>query len=87
MSCSADTGSEVWTDNGNEIAYADYVRQEIVYTLPKFILLDPKIVLKDVTKYKYLKRDVQVCERTLVYFKEEVKYPADVEGKQFSFLF
>uniref|UniRef100_A0A3Q2XIB7 Class II histocompatibility antigen, B-L beta chain-like n=1 Tax=Hippocampus comes TaxID=109280 RepID=A0A3Q2XIB7_HIPCM len=79
VSCSPDTDLEVWTDNGNEIAYADYVRQEIVYTVPKFILLDPKMVLKNFTKYKYSKRDAEECQRILAYFKEDVKYPGDIE--------
>ncbi|XP_051921810.1 H-2 class II histocompatibility antigen, A-U alpha chain-like isoform X1 [Hippocampus zosterae] len=79
VSCSADTNLEGWTDNGNEIAYLDYVRKEIVYTVPTFIMLDPQIVLKNVTNYNHSKRDFETCRSMLLYFKEDIKYPGDVE--------
>ncbi|XP_077382208.1 H-2 class II histocompatibility antigen, A-U alpha chain-like isoform X2 [Festucalex cinctus] len=77
--CSADTASEVWTDNDNEIMYADYIRQEIVFTVPKFFISDPRTATKDYVSYRRSTINRHVCQRDLLFLKEDVKYPADVE--------
>ncbi|XP_077386367.1 H-2 class II histocompatibility antigen, A-U alpha chain-like [Festucalex cinctus] len=77
--CSGDTASEVWTNNGNEIMYADYIRQTLVFTVPKFFSSDPRMVAEGFTSYKRSKLDRKVCQGLLVFLKDDVKYPAAVE--------
>ncbi|XP_019747668.1 H-2 class II histocompatibility antigen, A-U alpha chain-like [Hippocampus comes] len=78
MSCSTDTDLEVWTDNGNEMAYTDFSRQEIVHTAPKFLGLDP-LLGDGIVSYNRSTRNIAMCQRILAFAEQDIKYPADIE--------
>lgn len=85
MTCSTDTDLEVWTDNGNEMAYMDFLQREIVHTAPNFLGLDP--VLGDgIVSYNRSTRNIVMCRKILVFAEQDIKYPADIEGKLLLFI-
>ncbi|XP_061631771.1 H-2 class II histocompatibility antigen, A-Q alpha chain-like [Phyllopteryx taeniolatus] len=87
LSCSAKTTSEVATVNGNEFTYADYTQKKFVFTIPKFIILDPASVLQHLFSPKALQTNARHCHAGWPIAKEEIKYSANIEDPPESALY
>ncbi|XP_061675634.1 RLA class II histocompatibility antigen, DP alpha-1 chain-like [Syngnathoides biaculeatus] len=87
LDCSADKKSEVFTVNGNELAYADYGQKKMVYTIPRFMVFDPSRQFEHIFSVKYLERDARYCRDALAIAKQEVRFPANIEDPPESVLY
>uniref|UniRef100_A0AAQ6IRA6 Ig-like domain-containing protein n=1 Tax=Anabas testudineus TaxID=64144 RepID=A0AAQ6IRA6_ANATE len=53
--------------DAQEILYVDFERQEFVYTVPKFVMLDPSKMFVDISDYDDAKRGKRLCSAVVTY--------------------
>lgn len=68
--------------DSEEILYADFEKQELVYTVPKFVMLDPSKVIGDITNYNDAKKSKKTCSIVVAYFTDTEKDLPDEKGKE-----
>ena len=67
--------------DGEEVLYVDFERQEIVYTVPLFLVLDPREMFGDIGVYKDARKAKNTCSAVIAYCKAKEKDPPEERGK------
>ncbi|XP_044214445.1 H-2 class II histocompatibility antigen, A-U alpha chain-like [Thunnus albacares] len=62
-----------FTFDAEEILYVDFMRQAIVYTVPKFMILDPSEVFKTLYLYKNALKNKKACSVLVNFLAAEEK--------------
>jgi len=66
--------------NGEELLYVDFDREEIVYTLPRFVTDDPSKLFENVKVFQNANKNKVACSAILTLFKAEEKSPPEEKG-------
>lgn len=83
MACFDNGKTEVQVEfDTEEIVYADFEKQELVYTVPKFVMLDPSKMLGDITVYNDAKKSKNTCSKVVAYCTAMEKDLPDEKGKE-----
>lgn len=78
VGCFDDSRTEAQYDfDGDEVLYVDYDREEVVYTVPPFIMQDPVKVFGDMHIYKNAAKAKRTCAGIIAYCKAEGIHPED----------
>lgn len=70
-----------FTFDDQEILYVNFMRDEIVYTVPRFLVLDPQDMFKNIYLYKNALKNKKACT-VLVALEEKDEMIPDVEGEE-----
>ncbi|XP_060936610.1 H-2 class II histocompatibility antigen, A-U alpha chain-like [Limanda limanda] len=63
--------------DGEEFVYVDFDRKDFVYTVPKFITVDPREIIGDLLAHKVISRADKACSVALAYCKAEEQSPTE----------
>lgn len=72
--------------DAEEILYVDFERQELVYTVPTFLVLDPREMFEDIGVYNDAMKAKNTCSAVVAYFIAEEKNPPEERGKLYTIL-
>ncbi|XP_071325277.1 H-2 class II histocompatibility antigen, A-U alpha chain-like [Trachinotus anak] len=73
--------------DAEEILYVDFERQELVYTVPPFLVSDPSEMFEGLRVYIDAVKGKRVCSAVLTFFKLEEKNPPEEEDPPESVLY
>ncbi|XP_056300565.1 H-2 class II histocompatibility antigen, A-U alpha chain-like [Pseudoliparis swirei] len=73
--------------NGEELLYVDFDREEIVYTLPRFVTDDPSKLFENVKVFQNANKNKVACSAILTLFKAEEKSPPEEKDPPQSILY
>lgn len=68
--------------DSEEVLYADFEKQALVYTVPTFMMLDPSQMLGDITNYNNAKKGKNICSAVVKYCTDMEKDLPDEKGKR-----
>ncbi|XP_026223279.2 H-2 class II histocompatibility antigen, A-U alpha chain-like [Anabas testudineus] len=63
--------------DSEEIAYVDFERQEFVYTVPRFVILNPSAMIVNIGDYTDASRGKRRCSEVIAYCKGVEKNPPE----------
>ncbi|XP_022621906.1 H-2 class II histocompatibility antigen, A-U alpha chain-like [Seriola dumerili] len=63
--------------DAQEILYVDFEKKELVYTVPKFLVLDPSEMFSGLHVYKNALKGKRICTAVLAYVTAEEKNPPE----------
>ncbi|XP_023118328.2 H-2 class II histocompatibility antigen, A-Q alpha chain-like isoform X1 [Amphiprion ocellaris] len=73
--------------DGEEILYADFDRQQVVYTIPPYLVPDPVHVFGDLHVYRNALKARRACAGVVAYCKVEGIHPEEVKDPPESFIY
>ena len=77
------TTEEQFTFDAEEVLYVDFRKQAIVYTVPRYMVLDPSEVFKTFYLYKNALKNRKACSVVVKYLAEEEKNVPEEKGKEY----
>lgn len=72
-----------YTFDAQEVLYVDFKREEIVYTVPKFMVLEPQDMFKNMHLYRNALKNKKACE-VIVALEEKDEMIPDVKGEEYT---
>lgn len=64
-----------------EVLYVDFDKQDMVYTVPPYLMMNPRETFGDVAVYNNARKAKNTCPAVVAYCKAEEKNPPEVTGK------
>lgn len=81
MGCFENGTTEVQFEyDDEELLYVDFEKQQLVYTVPKFLVLDPTQMFSGLRVYTNARKAKRTCSGVVAFFTLEEKHPAEVQG-------
>ncbi|XP_051262641.1 H-2 class II histocompatibility antigen, A-U alpha chain [Dicentrarchus labrax] len=73
--------------DAEEVLYVDFERQEVVYTVPKFLVLDPTKLFENMHVYNNAMKAKRACKPLVEFMKVEEKKPPEEKDPPESILY
>lgn len=88
VGCFEDTTTTIQYEfDGEEILHVDYSEQEVVYSVPSYLVQDPSLVFGDLHVYRNALKARRACAGVIAYLKVEGIHPEDVQDPPESFIY